>query len=594
MNNSTLPGTCGDNMIEVSGYQSESESETEITVTKKPKKTKDWTFLKQFSSKEDALNFVNSECTWSRNYTRATEDGQKRFYRCNKVKKRGPQCDAELYLLFVNDDDKVKVYQTNSEHNHSAIGTRDTYGIHENTKEEIKKFFNLRLKPRAILSELAKIEGIHLPSKRQIYNYLSNLRAQKFGKSGICLGELEQWIFKRTAIPEDDNEVFIISYHIIEGDQPGFRFNLSTKTLLKTILFTELIHTDATYKLIWQGFPVLIVGTTDKNREFHPICLGVATNEHQEVFQTMFQGIKDKVMQLYNYTMKPRVLICDAAQSIKNAFSDVFGEEPTIRMCWAQAKINIQKKVEQIVPKKEQKSVLIDVEALHNAASLDVFNAASQAFLEKWKTQTTFVKYMEEEWFRKNRNWFLGAAPMSPSTNNALESFNRNIKDHNTLREQFPLSRFLSVATDMVAQWSLANSSLPEAPTIELRQWTEAYVWAKKSINIEIVASDPTKTVYLICNENATDLNYNDRWQTFDEYKKLSVAFQKTTLPNLDWQKGSCDCPEFFNRYVCKHVLGLAIRLKLTTPPLEAKRIPIGQKRKRGRPAKSKPALIYQ
>lgn len=264
-------------------------------------------------------------------------------------------------------------------------------------------------------------------------------------------------------------------------------------------------------------------------------------------------------MQLYDYTMKPRVLICDAAQSIKNAFSDVFGEEPTIRMCWAHAKINIQKKVEKFVPKKEQKSVLRDVDALHNAASLEVFNAASQAFLEKWKTQTTFVKYMEEEWFRKNRNWFLGAAPMSPSTNNALESFIRNIKDHNTLRERFPLSRFLSVATDMVAQWSLVNSSLPEAPTIELRQWTEAY-----------------------------------RRQTFDEYKKQSVAFQKTTLPNFDWQKGSCDCPEFFTRYVCKHVLGLAIRLKLTTPPLEAKIIPIGQKRKRGRPTKSKPALIYQ
>lgn len=339
---------------------------------------------------------------------------------------------------------------------------------------------------------------------------------------------------------------------------------------------------------------MLIVGTTDKNRRFHPICLGVATNERQEDFQTMFQGIKDKVMQLYDYTMKPRVLICDAAQSIKNAFSDVFGEEPTIRMCWAHAKINIQKKVEKFVPKKEQKSVLRDVDALHNAASLEVFNAASQAFLEKWKTQTTFVKYMEEEWFRKNRNWFLSAAPMSPSTNNALESFNRNIKDHNTLRERFPLSRFLSVATDMVAQWSLVNSSLPEAPTIELRQWTEAYVWAKKSINIKIVASDPTKKVYLICNENATDLNYSDRWQTFNEYKKQSVAFQKTTLPNFDWQKGSCDCPEFFNRYVCKHVLGLAIRLKLTTPPLEAKMIPIGQKRKRGRPTKSKPALIYQ
>lgn len=71
-------------------------------------------------------------------------------------------------------------------------------------------------------------------------------------------------------------------------------------------------------------------------------------------------------------------------------------------MCWAHAKINIQKKVEKIVPKMDQKSVLRHVDVLHNAASLELFNAASQAFLEKWKTQTNFVKYMEEERFRKN------------------------------------------------------------------------------------------------------------------------------------------------------------------------------------------------
>lgn len=134
--------------------------------------------------------------------------------------------------------------------NLNAVGTRDNYGIRKKTKEEINKLFDLRLKPKAILSQLANIEGIVLPTKKQLYNYLSDHRTQKFGSS---LGELEQWIFKCTTIPEDGIEVFVISYHIIEGDQPSFRFNLSTKALLKKILFTELIHTDATYKLVWQG-----------------------------------------------------------------------------------------------------------------------------------------------------------------------------------------------------------------------------------------------------------------------------------------------------------------------------------------------------
>ena len=33
-------------------------------------------------------------------------------------------------------------------------------------------------------------------------------------------------------------------------------------------LFEEVIP--SSYKLIWLGFPVLVVGTTDKARQFHP------------------------------------------------------------------------------------------------------------------------------------------------------------------------------------------------------------------------------------------------------------------------------------------------------------------------------------
>ena len=46
--------------------------------------------------------------------------------------------------------------------------------------------------------------------------------------------------------------------------------------------------------------------------------------------------------------------------------------------------------------------------------------------------------------------------------------------------------------------------------------------------------------------------------------------------------------------YICKHIIGLAARYKLCSIPLEAKNIPLGQKRKRGRVAKAKKALIVQ
>jgi hypothetical protein len=44
----------------------------------------------------------------------------------------------------------------------------------------------------------------------------------------------------------------------------------------------------------------------------------------------------------------------------------------------------------------------------------------------------------------------------------------------------------------------------------------------------------------------------------------------------------------------CKHIFGLAGRLGYDKFPAVAKNIPIGQKRKRGRPSKCKKALIRQ
>lgn len=105
-----------------------------------------------------------------------TKEGQKRFYRCNKVPKKGAQCAAGLHLLIECGTDKVFVYRMEADHNHDAIGVRDDYGINAQTKMEINRLFDLHLKPKAILSALKKIEGIKLPTKIQLNNYISDRR----------------------------------------------------------------------------------------------------------------------------------------------------------------------------------------------------------------------------------------------------------------------------------------------------------------------------------------------------------------------------------------------------------------------------------
>lgn len=84
------------------------------------------------------------------------------------------------------------------------------------------------------------------------------------------------------------------------------------------------------------------------------------------------------------------------------------------------------------------------------------------------------------------------------------------------------------------------------------------------------------------------------KWKTFEEFKKYNYSIWIITIVYNNLNESACTCPYFLKHLQCKHVLGMKIRLKLVDVPNEAKLIPLGQKRKRGRPAKSKKALILQ
>ncbi|CAF2081601.1 unnamed protein product [Rotaria magnacalcarata] len=88
----------------------------------------------------------------------------------------------------------------------------------------------------------------------------------------------------------------------------------------------------------------------------------------------------------------------------------------------------------------------------------------------------------------------------------------------------------------------------------------------------------------------------NVKWCDFDIMKNEQLSFWECEFLNEseNWTKSTCSCPTCLKYYICKHIIGLAARYKLCSIPLEAKNISLGQKRKRGRVAKAKKALIVQ
>lgn len=101
----------------------------------------------------------------------------------------------------------------------------------------------------------------------------------------------------------------------------------------------------------------------------------------------------------------------------------------------------------------------------------------------------------------KYPNWFEAIAMRVPSTNNAFESFNRVIKDEQTLRDRLELKVFRIKAFEMVKQWSVEYDAVlkifNDRPKIDLFLWTMAYEWSIANIK-PTIKQQRTSTVYRI------------------------------------------------------------------------------------------------
>lgn len=85
-------------------------------------------------------------------------------------------------------------------------------------------------------------------------------------------------------------------------------------------------------------------------------------------------------------------------------------------------------------------------------------------------------------------------------------------------------------------------------------------------------------------------------YRTFDVYKKTAFGMvYLTEINRVDCKNESkCTCYSFLKENLCKHILGLAIRLNLCEVPATAITNKLSQKRKRGRKTKAEKALLIQ
>lgn len=459
------------------------------------------------------------------------------------------------------------------------------------------------MKPKRIF-EILKEKGFNPRDVVQIRNYLHAFKKTLYGPSAISLGELEAWCIDNSSVPVDEDTAFVFAHSVTYDDdeltgEPSFRLSISTPRLLSQSESTTHLHADATYKLNWEGMPVLVVGTTDKDRHFVPISIAVCSDEQTSSFEFIFAALKA----FSNYA--PLHLVSDASLAIRNAFVDVFGSESKLIMCWAHTRRNIVKSLHLASMTNDydaRDDLMTDIDLLQLSQNEEAFNKGVLMFHKKWsKSQKEFVDYLEQIWFSTHPGWYEGFADGIPSTNNALESFNSVIKKEETLRERMPLSQYLPLCLASAQRWSkqYESKTIATVPTITLADWTQAYHWAKSDKVVPAKNVSGGLVQYFCPAADKTTLTSQDiqrfseqNWNTLDQLKRRSQILSMVSMPIGDWKAAKCTCRSFLKTGKCKHVIGIAIRQKQVKPPPAAKQIPIGQKPKRGRPKLATKALL--
>ncbi|CAF4295127.1 unnamed protein product, partial [Rotaria sordida] len=153
-----------------------------------------------------------------------------------------------------------------------------------------------------------------------------------------------------------------------------------------------------------------------------------------------------------------------------------------------------------------------DIEMLQLSNSSSAFKFASTLFMKKWKLKNKqknqsildFLEYFDNEWLKLNNGWYEGIQLYTPSTNNVLETINKTIKDDGTFRERHVLSRFLTIASTIIYNWSIERDvssinakKFATEPTMSLQLWALSYQWGKLTKEIVCVPYDIYKNYYV-------------------------------------------------------------------------------------------------
>lgn len=260
--------------------------------------------------------------------------------------------------------------------------------------------------------------------------------------------------------------------------------------------------------------------------------------------------------------------------------------------CFAQCKKEAAKQ-----HKKNRTAIMHDINLMHLAPSAHIFNGMAALFLKKWaKEEQQFCNYFKETWLGSRQNWFESASIYTPS--HITTTLKVPIKRDVTMRARLPMAEFTEAVLDMTRKISQNYAqnlrSIATEPNMPLALWRNGASWAQSDTPQNVIERCSDEIVVQVIStkgmqsgvtfEKINELN-KKKWSNFDQFVAGALhTFWNVHISIRDWKlKSKCDCPDFFKNYMCKHIIGVALREKLCKCPKNAIPTLLAQKAKPGR-----------
>eukprot|EP00033_Pygsuia_biforma_P002545 GCRY01002816.1.p1 GENE.GCRY01002816.1~~GCRY01002816.1.p1 ORF type:complete len:651 (-),score=19.77 GCRY01002816.1:224-2116(-) len=517
------------------------------------------------------------------------------IFRCSFSRKTGYCCKAQLKMVTSSDENGCffQLYRNQHPHNHEFHNSTQ---LPQSIKDRLIQMQEDYLTP-AKMREKLQDDGFEVNDRRmsQIRNFLAYFRRNCGGNMELLSG-IHSWIVEHSYSPNiDDDCAFVLHHQLGDGtENRPLLIVLSTKRLLEipvlqaTYGVSPFVAIDATYKLVWNGFPFLVLGTHDVKGHFRAIATAISSNEKEESFVAFLNAVKNAIFEFHSFNWEAQVAISDAASSIRNALKRVFSNI-RIGMCWFHVCQNVKERLKTLLPDEATRQVVkSNIYLLHCCHTKEEFEQGCRIVLAHWRSQGffEFANYFERQWVVAHSEWYCGFLKGFSSTNCATERRNRDIKENYTRRTKLHFSQFFPMLERMLRNWSRDDYTnfVKELP-FDLAMETAACILGqsrrlyKSNGELFFLAENSvlSEDVRAFLSLSVHDLS------TFSDFQKYISLFRKIRCDS-EGRPLECSCVQFHEKMVCKHILAALFLLHHREPHPNAWVFPMNQRRKRGRP----------